>query len=377
MPNDEVIKSKESNAGRIMFMNKLKTYNDMYKTSVDADKFISEVSEAWGLLDSEDNKTVVAGKRKLSKIFKETLGQAIKIEKDVSYEEQRLPEYTDIIKSTNELLRVSMFSFTDLYTNNKKANLFDVTSFGGMTSNELADLTEGASKWRVDQRSDEAWKEQSKAAKNIAEKWQQEDNPYQKMIDDLNQMVELAKSGIGNVKDACNKLAAAEWLLMNNEKMMIENPEDPINPVPNWENRYWKTIVQTREALGVPKHISMRELIQGNYAEIRKTTVNYLYNEKQIREQLIEPEQRRLHDSMDKQKEEFTVQRAGIIANQPSNEKKAEAIEMTSFRMKFEVEECDERRIMKEMPKIMNFSPSKTTDLEIKGQKNDAIVAQN
>jgi hypothetical protein len=102
-----------------------------------------------------------------------------------------------------------------------------------------------------------------------------------------------------DLQQAYDKLTAAEWLLTNNEKMMVEDPNDPINPIPNWGNRYWKTLTETREALGIPKHTSMRDLIQLDYEESAKAVENRTYNEKQIFDGVLDPADREMHDSLD------------------------------------------------------------------------------
>ena len=96
------------------------------------------------------------------------------------------------------------------------------------------------STWSMDQKSDEAWEIQSREAKNLADKWLSGDKPYEKMIGEMKALVEADKEGIVDRKEILTKLTAAEWLLVSNDKMMIENPEDPLNNLPNWGNRYWK-----------------------------------------------------------------------------------------------------------------------------------------
>ena len=148
-------------------------------------------------------------------------------------------------------------------------------------------------------------------------------------------------------------------MLLNNDKMMIDNPEDPLERIPNWGNRYWKAITQTREMLGIPKHISMRELIQGDYAESSKAVNNVKFNEKQIEEQVLDTDVREVYDSMEAQKSEFTIQRAGIATNRQPDENRVNDIEMTENRVPYPVPELDERKILLEAPKDHSFIPDK------------------
>ena len=354
-----------------LFGNKLKTFNSMYGTNVNANLFVGSVSNVWTLLNDDDAEKVNEGKKALSGLLNDTLKGAFEVEKQASYEEQRLPEYSEIIKSANELLRVSMFAFTDMYHNPDKAKLFIPTAFGGLREDELAELTKGDSLWDKDQRSNSAWEIQSRTAVDIAKEWLKEDKPYQTMIDEMEALVEASKEKSIDEKDVYNKLAAAEWLLLNNDKMMIDDPEDPLNKMPNWGNRYWKAITNAREKLGIPKHISMRELIQGNYAEMGKAASNLTYNKTQILEQVLDPEQRNAFDSMEKQKVEFTVQRRGLAAVNHNNEKKIQDLEITSFRMQIYVKECDERLLMENEPKSYNFEPVKAAEISLNNSKNE------
>ena len=113
-------------------------------------------------------------------------------------------------------------------------------------------------------------------------------------------------------REARLKLAAAEWLLVNDSRMMIEDPQDPLNPIPNRGNRYWKTLTKTRDALGIEKHTSRRELIQEEYAAAAKAVNSLAYNKTQIKENVLDPEARSKCDSMDMQKEQFATQSAHV-----------------------------------------------------------------
>ena len=366
--NKEWAEKKEKDAepanerNGIFFNEQLKAYNKMYGTKIEANDFAAKVSDSWELIKSTDPQKKAEGKKLLSDTFKATLKEAFEIEKKAAYEEQRLPDYTEITKGTNELFRATMFSFTDLYIGNKK-NLFKETSFGGLTEKDIGLLTEGNSIWSMDQRSNQAWKIQSAPAKNIANEWLKEEKPYEKMISEMKALITDNKDKITDRKAVYDKLAAAEWLLLNNDKMMIDDPTDPLNKMPNWGTRYWQAITNARDALGVPRHISMRELIQGNYAEMSKVAGNAKYNEVQAKEQIFEPKQLEAHDSLDKQKVEFTIKRNGIIDT--TNEKKIQESEMTSTRMKISVPECDERLKMKEEAKVNNFVPQKAAEIEV------------
>ena len=357
----------------VMFENKLKTFNNMYSTNVNANEFVGKVSGSWELLSDSDEQKVTQGKKELADLLKDTLKGAFEAEKNLSYSEQRLPEYSEIIKSANDLLRVSMFAFTDMYYNPDKAKLFIPTAFGGLREDELADLTKGDSFWNRDQRSNSSWEIQSKAAIDIAKEWLEEDKPYETMINEMNALVAAheEKDKIVDEMDVYNKLAAAEWLLLNNEKMMIDDPEDPLNKMPNWGNRYWKSITNAREKLGIPKHISMRELIQGNYAEMAKAASNLTYNKTQIREQVLDPEQREKSDSMEKQKVEFTVQRRGLSAVNNNNEKQIQNLETDATRVQIYVKECDERLLVANEPKEYNFVPQRTAEFTLNGKSQE------
>ena len=307
------------------------------------------------------------GQKMLGDLFKDTLKQAFVIEKGVAYDEHRLPEYAEIIKSSNELLRTAMFAFTDLYHDPKSASLFDPTAFGGLGAKEMADLTVGESLWSMDQKSDEAWEIQSKDAKNLADKWLSGYRPYEKMISEMKALVEADKDGVVDRKEILTKLTAAEWLLVNNDKMMIDDPEDPLNKIPNWGNRYWKALTEAREALGIDKHTSMRDLIQGDYAASAKAVISSAYNEAQIEDYVLDPAAREIYDSMEIQKEQFATQSAAVTLTEPQNEKNAGEVEMTEDRVPYPIKELDERAIMKNQPKNYDFIVEKTAELNMNG----------
>ena len=169
------------------------------------------------------------------------------------------------------------------------------------------------------------------------------------------------------------KFTAAEWLLTNNEKMMIEDPKDPYNPIPNWGNRYWKSLADTREALGIPRHTSMRDLIQGNYAETAKAVVSTKYNETQIQDYVLDPDILVPNDSMELQKEEFAVQSKAVIINKPqieNTDKKAIDEHKDEIRWREPVNSEDERKKMKNEPKVFsNLVVEKTAELQLDSSK--------
>ena len=360
-------KEIDNSVNATVFVNTLNTFNAMYKLGIDANNFAFFVNEAWTLLNRNNEQKKIEGQKILGDLFKDTLKQAFDVEKGIAYDEHRLPEYAEIIKSSNELLRTAMFAFTDLYHNPKSASLFDSTAFGGLNAKEMADLTVGDSLWSMDQKSDEAWDIQSKEAKNLADKWLTEDKPYEKMISEMKSLVEADKNSIVDRKEMLTKLTAAEWLLVNNDKMMIDDPEDPLNKLPNWGNRYWKALTEAREALGIDKHTSMRDLIQGDYAASAKAVISSAYNEAQIEDYVLDPAVREIYDSMELQKEQFATQSAAVTLTEPQNEKKAGEVEMTEDRVPFPIQELDERVIMKNQPKNYNFVIERTAEFTLGG----------
>ena len=368
----EAQKAKEENrealerASAELFKSKVETFNKMYGTKLNADEFAKDLSDAWDLMRYQEGKEK-EGKQMLSNLFGNVLKQAFDVEKDASYKEHRIPEYADIIKSSNELLRVGMFAHTDLYHSPKSAALFDPTTCGGMNAKEMAALIETKDGlWSMDQKSDEAWEIQSQEAKSLADEWLKlpGNQPYEKMITEMNALA-AAKDRVDR-KEALTKLTAAEWLLLNNDKMMIDNPEDPLNKMPNWGTRYWKAITNAREALGIEKHTSMRDIIQGEYAECAKPAGSAHYNERQIEDFVLDPDFRALDDSMQQQKQDFETRTEAIRLN--SAPKKDPNVELKDgeIRKQMTVEEEDQRRIMKEEVKEYNFitDPEKQLTLE-------------
>ena len=339
-----------SEARIAVYEEKLKAYNNMYKLDIDSNHFASSVTEAWELMTSGDKQKMADGQKVMNNLFKDTLKKAFDVEKGVAYNEHRLPEYAEIIKSTNELMRSAMYGFTDMYHNAKRTELFETTAFGGLNDKDMVDLTVGQSLWSMDQKSDEAWDIQSKEAKNIAEKWMKGDKPHEKMIAEMKALVEANKDNIVSRKEIVDKLTAAEWLLENDEKMMIDDPYDPYNKVPNWGNRYWKTLTETREALGIDKHTSMRDMIQADYAASAKAVNNRNYNLTQINYYVLDKDVRELADSRDVQMEQFATLSAAVTLTKPHENKELED-DMTETRKRHPVEQLNERNIMKNEPK--------------------------
>ena len=256
-----------------------------------------------------------------------------------------------------------MFAFTDLYHNLKSASLFKETGFGGLNAKDMAELTKGDSDWNKDQRSYEAWEIQSSDAKKIAKDWLEYEKPFEKMISEMNALAEANKNSIVDRKVMLDNLTAAEWMLMNDDKMMIDNPEDPLNKMPNWANRYWKTLTQTREALGIPKHISMRELIQGDYAARAQAVTNSKYNENQIQDYVLDPEVRGMYDSLEDQKKEFAIQSAAVILGDTKKDNKPE-LTSDDIKVRISVESENEMEKWRNAPKENNFLVDKTPQKE-------------
>ena len=365
----------DDSAHAALFSEKLATFNKMYKTQIDANKFVTSVTDAFEKMKSGDEKEKEQGKETLSNIFKDTLKKAFDAEKVISYDERRLPDYSEIVKSTNDLMRASMFAFTDLYRDPKSESLFAPTAFGGLNADDIAALTKGDdTMWKMDQKSDEAWQYQSQDAKDLADVWLQDDKPYERVINEMNALAEANKNGTISRKDMYDKLAAAEWMLLNNEKMMVEDPEDPLNPIPNWGTRYWKSITNAREALGIDPHTSMRELIQGEYATIAKAVNSLQYNKAQIDSKVLSSEVRDKVDSLSDQKKTFEIQKRAVSLTSQKEEKKLDDLEMTEDRVRISVPSEDERTNMKNETKEYNFIVDKSAELEINRTQDNLKV---
>lgn len=358
----------EDSVNITMFMDKLNTFNSMYKTNIDANKFVDSVMTAWGLLEDEveDRNDRLEGWGTLGDAFRDALTEAFAVERAISYKEHRLPDYAEIIRSLNHLLRVAMFNFTDVYSNREKSHMFAPTAFGGLTAKDLAMLTKGESNWSMDQKSDKAWEIQSADAKDIAAVWQKDKDPLEKLLNEMNALAESSNGRIADAdhRDIYNKLAAAEWMLLNNEDMMIESSENPGEKIPNWGNKYWKAILQAREALGVPKHISMRELIQGDYAESSKAVNDVNFNERQFQDHLLDPEVRGMFDSKDVQESEFKIQREEIRLNRTDSDDIESNIDLDAIRYRYPVKEENEFLKHRNSEKVNNFILDKSAQKE-------------
>ena len=356
-------------ANESVFQNTLQAYNTMYKTNVNADDFASRVSDAVTMMKKTDPAEAEKGKKMLGDLFKETLKKTYELEKEACYNEHRIPDFPDIVKSTNGLMRSAMYAFTDMYHDKNNIPLFDQTAYAGLSAEELAEVAktaEGDGLWGMDQKSDEAWEKQSKAAKDIAKQWLEEDRPYEKMIQELNDLAEQARTNasVGRI-DRMNKLMAAEWMLTNNPKMMIEDPEDPYNTIPNWGNKYWKTLSAARDALGISKHTSMRDLVQADYAEAARAINSTAYNQRQVEDYALDENVRQVYDNRTVQMNQFATQAAAAILTEQQSKQKADEIIMTDDkRVQISVRECDEKVIWKSQPKENNFVVEKAAELD-------------
>ena len=111
----------------------------------------------------------------------------------------------------------------------------------------------------------------------------------------------------------------------------------------------------------------MRELIQEDYAAAAKAINSAEYQKTQIKEKVLDPKERAVHDSMEKQKEQFATQSAHAKLTENQKEKKEDDLLMTSDRMRFSVKSEDQRLIMKKEPKVFNVVREKTNELKLGG----------
>ena len=151
---------------------------------------------------------------------------------------------------------------------------------------------------------------------------------------------------------------------------MIDDPYDPYNKVPNWGNRYWKTLAATRETLGIDKYTSMRDMIQADYAASARAVNNHNYNLMQINYYVLDKDVRELADSRDVQMEQFATMSAAVTLTKPS-EKNTFADDMTADRVQYPIKELDERDIMKHEPKIYNFVGEPKTEKDLDKEKQE------
>jgi hypothetical protein len=204
---DEQIENKKEEPKKIsedayaeMFVNQLKTFNDMYKTKISRDKLASTLSDAWTMLTDESAEKKAEGKKLMNGLFNAMLEHAFEVERTTAYKEGRLPEYSEIASNGNKLLRAAMFSFTDMYRDKSRAALFEETAFGGMTKEEMTSLTGLDELWSLDQKSDEAWEIQAKGAKDIASVWQKKSNPCQTVVNEMNELKTKSLQGVATRK---------------------------------------------------------------------------------------------------------------------------------------------------------------------------------
>ena len=355
-----------------VFKDKIKEFNSMYKVNINADKFAADVSDAWTKMRSKDEKAQAEGKKMLGNLFKSTLKTVFDKERDASYNEHRLPEYTDIIRSSDELLKSSMYAFTDAFSSRDGAALYNSTAFGGLNEREMARLTKGESLWSMDQKSDAAWEIQCKGAKDLAAEWMKADKPHVKALEELDALMKAKQEGIVDRKELLDKLTAAEWMFTNDDKLMIEDPEDPYSKIPNWGNKYWKKLTETREALGIDKHSSMRDIIQSEYAASARAVNSVAYNRQQIYDYAVDPN---IRVSMEDQLEQFAMLSAKVDLTELSRRKEENVITKEDedlTRVRLNIPELNQREIMKNEPKLFtNMVIDKANELEIDRGGND------
>ena len=144
---------------------------------------------------------------------------------------------------------------------------------------------------------------------------------------------------------------------------MIKDPDKPDVKIPNWGNYYWDTLAHTRQLLGIDKHISIREMIQADYAEAAKAVTSAVYHETQIKDHVVEPQARAKFDSIDKQKELFVTQSNAINVRVDPNQMEMDNIDLqlqTKDKVQMSVPEQDERQIQKNAVREWNFEMAET-----------------
>jgi hypothetical protein len=134
------------------FTNRLNTFSSMYKINVNANDFVFAIREAWTLMKSGDAQKKADGQKVMGGLFKNVLKSSFEVERNASYNEHRIPEFNEIIKSTNELFRSAMYAFTDLYHDPGSASLFGATAFGGLDAKAMAEAIRDLSKDEETQR---------------------------------------------------------------------------------------------------------------------------------------------------------------------------------------------------------------------------------
>lgn len=362
---DDEQKEEDLKKNTEFFKERMKTYNTMYGVSIDANDFLEKVSDAWSDMTNEDKDKAKEGEEKLRNIFLDIVSQAAKIEKQRSYEQVKPPEFDEIIKSTNNLLRAAMFAKTDLFTNKARKDMFEKTFLGGVDPAQLSEKMKRDGNWRNDQRSDAAWEKQSMEAINIAIGWSEKERPINEMLKALKGLEVDFEKGFFNQREAFNTLAAAERLLMAQSDCMIEDLDNPGEKIPKWNHPDWKALVDCRDKLGIPRYASMRDLIQSEYHNMSKTMDNaYL---KEVFEKDIVSEKAREGDSLESLKEQFTINRATLHIDEVFNEKEVMDAKMENDKEPIIVKECDEQVIQKNMPKVPPISAlEKDNHLEYK-----------
>jgi hypothetical protein len=98
---------------------------------------------------------------------------------------------------------------------------------------------------------------------------------------------------------------------------------------------------------------------------MKNAAVNRSYNETQFNEQVLDPEQRKIYDSKEKQAEEFAIYRGKVAATKPSDEKKIDDLMLNKNRVKINVSSEDEREKQKSEPKVNNFIVDNSNKKEV------------
>lgn len=350
-------------------------YNKAHGTQIDADAFASDLVEAWQKISSGSEIVKDNGLRMLRYSFEGLLKQTFEAEARESYINCKEASFANVAKETNDLMRTAMFAYTDVYTGRDNDKIYKSTVFGGMNSEQIANVAASRTAWQGDQKSDEAWEKQSAEARKIASDWKNTADPYATMIENLKELNDIKsfyELDDDRQRDIINKLAAAECMLMSDSSMMVDDPDNPYAKVPDWSNRNWKSLAYTREKIGVSKFTSMREIIQGAYAAtkpvssnrdiIQKETSALLFNEK--------GEPRAEIDSINVKTEELAREsvhmaesRAAADMNDRMNAEKTEE------RVPIYIPEADDKVINKDVPKSMPLHKEKANEL-----KAEAVV---
>ena len=101
----------------------------------------------------------------------------------------------------------------------------------------------------------------SDTIKNIAAKWAAAKNPYEAMTNDLNALWDKSKTF--KPQDIVDRFAAAKWLLLSSDKIIVGKPKNP----PTTGDRYWSAIIQEyffeKTAFGGMNSKEIAELTKG------------------------------------------------------------------------------------------------------------------